>query len=99
MQTVKVKMNAGDLKGIIDLPNYPDNQPVEITVSPELKKNSREIRLDILTEKIISARAKKNLEIMEEIQSMIGEDKGWENEEAMIQDLSERRRKNCENYA
>ena len=34
MQTVKVKMNAGDLKGIIDLPNYPDNQPVEITVSP-----------------------------------------------------------------
>ncbi len=40
MQTVKVKMNAGDLKGIIDLPNYPDNQPVEITVSPELAEKA-----------------------------------------------------------
>ncbi len=34
METVRIKMNAGDLKGIIDLPNYPDNQPVEITVKP-----------------------------------------------------------------
>lgn len=34
MQTVKVKMNAGNLKGIIDLPNYPDDQRVTITVNP-----------------------------------------------------------------
>ena len=34
MKTVTAEMKAGDLKGIIDLPNYPDNQPVEITVSP-----------------------------------------------------------------
>ena len=40
METVRVKMNAGDLKGIIDLPNYPDNQPVEITVKPELEKKA-----------------------------------------------------------
>ena len=37
MQTVKVKMNAGDLKGIIDLPNYPDDQRVTITVNPEVQ--------------------------------------------------------------
>ena len=36
MEPVTVKMNAGDLKGIIDLPNYPDNQPVEITVKPKM---------------------------------------------------------------
>lgn len=34
MKTVTVKMNAGDLKGIIDLPNYPDNQLVDITIKP-----------------------------------------------------------------
>ena len=38
MQTVKVKMNAGDLKGIIDLPNYPDDRRVTITVNPEVKE-------------------------------------------------------------
>ena len=40
MQTVKVKMNAGDLKGIIDLPDYPDDQRVTITVNPEVKEKS-----------------------------------------------------------
>lgn len=34
MINVTAKMLAKDLKGIIDLPNYPDNQLVEITVSP-----------------------------------------------------------------
>lgn len=34
MKTVRKEMNAGDLKGIIDLPNYDDNQRVEITVEP-----------------------------------------------------------------
>lgn len=34
MKTVRKEMNAGDLKGIIDLPNYADNQRVEITVAP-----------------------------------------------------------------
>ena len=38
MQTVKVKMNAGDLKGLIDLPNYPDDQRVTITVNPEVQE-------------------------------------------------------------
>ncbi len=31
-------MNAGALKVIIDLPNYPDDQPVEITVKPKMTK-------------------------------------------------------------
>lgn len=34
MKTIRKEMNAGDLKGIIDLPNYDDNQRVEITVEP-----------------------------------------------------------------
>ena len=34
MKTVRKEMNAGDLKGIIDLPDYADNQRVEITVAP-----------------------------------------------------------------
>ena len=34
MKTVRKEMNAGDLKGIIDLPDYDDNQRVEITVAP-----------------------------------------------------------------
>jgi len=34
LKTVRKKMTAGDLKGIIDLPNYTDNQRVEITVVP-----------------------------------------------------------------
>lgn len=38
MEPVTVKMNAGALKGIIDLPNYPDDQPVEITVKPKMTK-------------------------------------------------------------
>ncbi len=40
MEPVTVKMNAGDLKGIIDLPNYPDDQPVNITISPDNEKIS-----------------------------------------------------------
>ena len=34
LRTVRKQMTAGDLKGIIDLPNYADNQRVEITVVP-----------------------------------------------------------------
>lgn len=34
METVRKEMNAGDLKGIIDLPDYADNQRVKITVVP-----------------------------------------------------------------
>jgi starvation-inducible outer membrane lipoprotein len=34
MKTVRKEMNVGDLKGIIDLPDYDDNQRVEITVAP-----------------------------------------------------------------
>ena len=44
MKTVRKQMTAGDLKGIIDLPNYDDNQLVEVTVYPteEEKKLSPE---------------------------------------------------------
>ena len=47
MKTVRKEMTAGDLKGLIDLPNYADNQRVSITVSPaepvkERKKMSPE---------------------------------------------------------
>ena len=38
LKTVRKEMTAGDLKGIIDLPNYDDNQPVEITVTPVAEK-------------------------------------------------------------
>ena len=34
MKPVRKEMTAGDLKGIIDLPNYADNQRVEVTVAP-----------------------------------------------------------------
>lgn len=47
MKTVRRQMTARDLKGIIDLPNYADNQRVEVTVVPakpaeEQKKMSPE---------------------------------------------------------
>ena len=40
------KMLAKDLKGIVNLPNYADNQPVEITIFPveEEKTLTREER-------------------------------------------------------
>ena len=34
MKTIRKEMNAGDLKGIIDLPDYADNQRVEIIIEP-----------------------------------------------------------------
>lgn len=52
LKTVRKEMNAGDLKGIIDLPDYADDQPISITVSPvEKKLNDEEIEalLDSLT--------------------------------------------------
>ncbi len=38
LKTVRKKMLARDLKGLIDLPNYDDNQRVEVTVYPAEKK-------------------------------------------------------------
>ena len=35
LKTIRKEMNAGDLKGIIDLPNYDDDQRVKITVEPK----------------------------------------------------------------
>ena len=35
MKTVRKKMLARDLKGLIDLPDYDDAQPVEVAVTPE----------------------------------------------------------------
>ena len=40
MQTLNFKIKAGDLKGIVDLPNFDDEQLVNITVSPEPEKKS-----------------------------------------------------------
>ena len=34
LKTVRKEMMAGDLKELIDLPNYDDNQRVEVSVSP-----------------------------------------------------------------
>ena len=34
MKTVRKKMLARDLKGLIDLPDYDDSQPVEVSVVP-----------------------------------------------------------------
>ena len=44
MQTVSLKMKAGDLKKVIDLPNFRDDQHVKVTVSPDVepKKLSKE---------------------------------------------------------
>lgn len=42
LKTVRKEMNAGDLKGIIDLPDYADDQLISITVSPVDKKLSDE---------------------------------------------------------
>ena len=38
MKNVRAKMLAKDLKGIINLPNYDDNQPIEVTVLPVKEK-------------------------------------------------------------
>ncbi|MBR0289882.1 MAG: hypothetical protein IJQ82_12975 [Selenomonadaceae bacterium] len=38
LRTVRKQMTAGDLKGIIDLPNYADNQRVEVIITPAEKK-------------------------------------------------------------
>lgn len=35
LKTVRKKMFARDLKGLIDLPDYDDNQRVNITVTPD----------------------------------------------------------------
>ena len=50
LKTVRKEMNAGDLKGIIDLPNYADNQLVEVLIQPtdEEKELTPEERRDII---------------------------------------------------
>ena len=35
MKTIRKKMLARDLKGLIDLPDYDDAQPVEVAVIPD----------------------------------------------------------------
>lgn len=50
LKTVRKQMTAGDLKGVIDLPNYADNQRVEVTVSPR-----EEERKKILSQEEIDA--------------------------------------------
>ena len=43
LKTVRKEMMAGDLKGIIDLPNYPDDQLVEVTVSSVAERKPKKI--------------------------------------------------------
>ncbi len=50
LKTVRKQMMARDLKGVIDLPNYADNQRVEVTVSPR-----EEERKKILSQEEIDA--------------------------------------------
>lgn len=38
LKTVRKEMRAGDLKSIIDLPNYDDRQRVQVTVAPAAEK-------------------------------------------------------------
>lgn len=61
--SVHKKMLAKDLKGIVNLPNYDDNQPVEIMVSPAVEKKTltREERKQVLKEiREIMAEGRKN---------------------------------------
>ena len=63
MKNVRAKMLAKDLKGVINLPNYDDNQPVEITISPavEIKKPTpAEVDEALKSIREIMANAKKN---------------------------------------
>ena len=129
MQTLNFKIKAGALKGIVDLPNFDDEQLVNISVSPETEKKSltedevleiineladslanspdknkslEQIRYERIMQKHNACkRAEKNSIIMDEIQKLIGDDKVWNNEEEMIQYLSEMRRQNnlYENHA
>ena len=104
MQTLNFKLKAGDLKGIVDLPNFADEQLVNITVSPETEKNlsNEQIRYEKIMQKYNAfQRAEKNSMIMDEIQKIVGDDKVWTNEEEMIKYLAEMRRQNniYENHA
>lgn len=57
LKTVRKEMTAGDLKKIIDLPNYDDNQRVEITVTPtaEEQKKLSPKELEAILDKITGA--------------------------------------------
>ena len=46
MKTARKKMLARDLKGLIDLPNYDDNERVEVTVTPVAAEPERKILSD-----------------------------------------------------
>ena len=45
-KTVRKEMLARDLKGIIDLPDYADNQRVEVTIYPTVPKEPKKILSD-----------------------------------------------------
>ena len=54
LKTVRKEMNAGELKGLIDLPNYEDNQRGSITVSPAAEKEEKKILSDEEIDAIMS---------------------------------------------
>ena len=53
LKTVRKEMNAGELKGLIDLPNYEDDQRVSITVSPAAEKEEKKILSDEEIEELL----------------------------------------------
>lgn len=55
LKTVRKEMNAGELKGLIDLPNYEDDQRVSITVSPAAEKEEKKILSDEEIEKLLDS--------------------------------------------
>ena len=57
LKTIRKEMTAGDLKGIIELPNYADNQRVKITVAPaepvEVRKKMSPEEIDEIMGRLI----------------------------------------------
>lgn len=41
LKNVNVKMRARDLKGIINLPNYPDDQIIDVSISSDEERKIR----------------------------------------------------------
>lgn len=47
MKNVLTKMLAKDLKGIVSLPDYADNQEIELIIRPLAGKNAQELPLKL----------------------------------------------------
>ena len=52
MKIVRKNMFARELKGLIDLPGYADNQRVEVTVAPKEKKILSDAEIDAIMDRL-----------------------------------------------